>query len=219
MSEFAGKVVLVTGAGLGPGRALAEAFAAQGARVVVNDLTPINLDETVARIQAAGGQAQPIVADIASKLALQTMLHQILDVYGRLDILLNCAGVNPPDELLKMDEWDWRRALDINLTGPFLLMQSVARMMRDQGGGSIVNWVSLRGDSAAAAAGKAGLLGLTDLAAHQLGAYNIRINAVCSGVSGTVPRPDLPEDLLELVLFLCRPAAERITGQTIPTRF
>jgi NAD(P)-dependent dehydrogenase (short-subunit alcohol dehydrogenase family) len=181
MNAFAGKVVLITGAGQELGRALAEAFAAQGAIVAANDLTPINLDETIIRIQAAGGQVQPFVADIASKLALQTMLYEIADAYGRIDILLNCAGAAPTDALLEIDEWDWRRALDINLTGPFLLMQSVARMMLPRGGGTSVHFAEMKRESAAALAGKSGLISLVRAAADEFAPAHIRVHLVCSG--------------------------------------
>ena len=120
MGDLAGKVVLVTGAGRGIGRELAEGFAAQGVTIAANDLTPINLDETVSHIRTGGGTAQAYVADIASKLAVQTMLNEILDVYGRIDVLINAASVEPGEALLEIDEWDWRRAIDLNLTGPFL---------------------------------------------------------------------------------------------------
>ncbi len=218
MGDFIGKVVLITGAGAGIGRALSEAFAAQGAIVAANDLTPINLDQTIARIQSAGGQAQAYVADIASKLALQTMLNEITDQHDRIDILLQTAIVDPPDPILEMDEWDWRRTLDINLTGPFLLMQSVGRIMREQGGGVIVNMISVDGKSSAAFAGKSGLIGLTRAAATEFAAFNIRINAVCSGVPEAEQIIGVPENPVELVVFLCSSEATEFYGQVLEAR-
>jgi 3-oxoacyl-[acyl-carrier protein] reductase len=215
MADFADKVVLITGAGLGLGRNLAEAFAAQGAIVAANDLTPINLDETVDRIQSSGGKAQAYIADIASKLALQTMLNEIVDQYDRIDILIQTASVDPPDSLLNMDEWDWRRTVDVNLTGPFLVMQSIGRLMRHQGGGIIVNVISMAKKSSAAATAKTGLMGLTRAAAAEFGAYNIKINAVCSGVSEAEYIAGLPENLVDLVQYLCSDAALDIQGQII----
>jgi NAD(P)-dependent dehydrogenase (short-subunit alcohol dehydrogenase family) len=223
MNTFTGKVVLIAGAGLGVGRALAEAFAAQGAMVAANDLTPINLDETVARIRAAGGLAQPFVADIASKLALQTMLYEIADAYGRIDILLNCASAAPADALLEIDEWDWRRALDINLTGPFLLMQSVARMMLPQGGGTIIHFTEIERESAAALSGQSGLVGLTRAAAREFAPDNIRVHLVCSGdpklgISEPELIPGLPENPVELGLYLCGENAGHLNGMVIGFR-
>jgi NAD(P)-dependent dehydrogenase (short-subunit alcohol dehydrogenase family) len=215
MDEFEGKVVLITGAGRGNGRALAEAFAARGVIVAANDLTPINLDETVARIQAAGGGVQAYVADIASKLALQTMLNAILDEYGRIDFLVNALSVTPTDALLEMDEWDWRRSLDLNLTGPFLLMQSVGRVMQAQDGGVIINLILGEEQSAAALAGKSGLIGLTRAAGSEFGAYNIRVNAVCAGFPEAERVADFPEDLVNLVLFLCREEARSFQGRVL----
>ena len=150
MGDITGKVVLITGAGDGIGRALAGAFAERGAIGAANALTPVNLDESIALIRAGGEKAQAYIADIASKLALQTMLNEIIDQYGRVDMLIQAGSVEPPDALLEMDEWDWRRTLDSNLTGPFLLMQSAGRVMREQGGGVIVNLVSLDEKSRAA---------------------------------------------------------------------
>jgi 3-oxoacyl-[acyl-carrier protein] reductase len=215
MSDFTEKVVLITGAGDGIGRELALAFAEQGAIVAANALTPVNLDETIAQVRASGGQVQGFVADIASKLALQTMINEIIDQYGRLDFLIQAASVEPRDPLLEMDEWDWRRTLDSNLTGPFLLMQSAGRVMRAQGGGVIINLVCLDEKSSAAASGKMGLLALTQAAATEFGAYNIRVNAVSCGV----PEADLlvgfPEDPVELILFLCSGDSSDVNGKII----
>lgn len=240
--EFADKVVLITGAGRGIGRAIAEAFAGRGARVGVNDLTPVNLDETVARIQTAGGQVRDYLADVAKKMPVQTMIEAVLDDWERIDILVNNAGVEPHAPLLDLDEWDWRRTIDVNLTGPFLTMQSVGRVMREQGGGAMVNIGSIAGrahglkDRAAYVASKMGLIGLTREAARELAAYNIRVNAVCPGVIETpmteqlrldeammakwladIPRGrlGLPQDVAGLVLFLCSEAASYVTGQAI----
>ncbi len=242
MTEFQDQVVLVTGAGRGIGRAIAEAFAAHGARVAANDITPANLDPAVREMAASGGQVRPYLADVAKKIAVQTMIGEILDAWGRIDILVNNAGVEPHASLLEMDEWDWRRTLDVNLTGPFLTTQTVGRVMREQGGGSIVNISSIAGrahglfERAAYVASKTGLLGLTREAAREFAAYNIRVNAVCPGVIDTemtaalqkdermmrqwlqdIPQGRLgtPADVAGPVLFLCSPAAAYITGQAI----
>ena len=242
MSQFRDRVALVTGAGRGIGRAIAEAFAAQGAAVAANDITPVNLDETVARITRTGGKVKDYVADVALKMPVQVMVEQILDDWGRIDILINNAGVEPHAPLLDLDEWDWRRTLDVNLTGPFLTIQSVGRVMREQGGGVIVNIASIAGrahglkDRAAYVASKTGLIGLTREAARELAAFNIRVNAICPGVIETemtatlrqdqammtkwledIPqgRLGLPVDVVGLVFFLCSDTAAYLTGQAI----
>jgi NAD(P)-dependent dehydrogenase (short-subunit alcohol dehydrogenase family) len=137
--EFQDKVVLVTGAGRGAGRQVAELFASRGAAIAAVDLTPVNLDQTVADITANGGRVQPFLVDIAKKLPIQGLLNQVMDAFGRIDILINCTEVEPHKSLLEMDEWDWVRTLDVNLTGAFLLTQSAARIMRELGGGIVVH--------------------------------------------------------------------------------
>lgn len=218
MNDFRGKVVLITGAGLGIGRTLAEAFAAQGAIVVANDLTPINLDKTIHLIQASGGKTLAYVADIASKLALQSMLNEIIDQFGRIDILIQAADVDPSDSIMEMDEWDWRRTLDINLTGPFLLIQSVGRIMREQGGGTMINMITLNEKSLASNASKKGLIALTRSVAAEFRAHNIQINAVIFGKVDGQCNPELSEDPAELVLHLCNPESAGITGQAYSAR-
>jgi NAD(P)-dependent dehydrogenase (short-subunit alcohol dehydrogenase family) len=215
MGEFDGKVVLITGAGQGIGRALALAFAERGAVVAANALTPVNLDETLARVQEAGGQIQAYVADISSKLALQTMLNEIIDQFGHLDILVQAASVEPRDLLLEIDEWDWRRMLDSNLTGPFLLMQSAGRIMRQQGGGVMVNLVCIDGESRSATAGKSGLLALTQIAANEFDAYNMRVNALSCGVPEAEQLHGYPENPVDLVLYLCSGESSHVNGKVM----
>jgi NAD(P)-dependent dehydrogenase (short-subunit alcohol dehydrogenase family) len=240
--RFQGKIVLVTGAGRGIGQAIAQGFAAEGARVAANDITPVNLDKTVAAINSSGGVAQAFIADIAKKMPVQALIEQIRETWGRIDILVNNAGVEPHAPLLDLDDWDWQRTIDVNLSGPFYLIQSVGRVMREQGGGVIVNVASIAGrahglkDRAAYVASKMGLIGLTREAARELAAYNIRVNAVCPGVIETemtaalrqdqamlarwladIPQGRLgkPDDVTGLVLFLCSDAADYLTGQAI----
>jgi NAD(P)-dependent dehydrogenase (short-subunit alcohol dehydrogenase family) len=240
--NFTDKVVLVTGAGRGIGRAIAIAFAQAGACVAVNDINPESCAKTVDEISACGGQAMACQADVANKLAVQSMLIDIEDRWGRVDILINNAGVEPHQPIVQLDEWDWNRTIDVNLKGAFLCSQSVGRMMQKQGGGVIVNIASIAGraaglrDRSAYVASKTGLIGFTKECAREFAAYNIRVNAVCPGVIITemtahlrqnevqmkkwledIPLGRLgdPEDVTGLVLFLCSDAARYITGQAI----
>jgi NAD(P)-dependent dehydrogenase (short-subunit alcohol dehydrogenase family) len=217
MIPFEGKVVLVTGAGRGAGKAIAEAFAARGAKVALNDISPVNVDEVVAQITAAGGQAKAHVEDVAKKVSVQAMINAVTDDWGRVDILVNCANVEPHTILLDLDEWDWHRTLDVNLTGTFLLIQSVGRMMREQGGGVIVNVIPVAGraqmpDRAAYVASKFGLAGLTRQAAIELSSHNIHVHAVCTGLPELATTEESHDDVAAAVLALC---ADDSTGQII----
>jgi 3-oxoacyl-[acyl-carrier protein] reductase len=178
MTDFTGKIVLITGAGKGTGRRVAEAFAAHGATVAVNDVSPVNLDDTVAHILAAGGQVKAYIEDIAKKMPIQTLLNSVLDDFKRIDILVNCAEVEPQKTVLEMDDWDWQRTQDVNLNGPFLLTQSVGRIMKEKGGGIIVHvGERAKGPESRAAyfASKAGLAALSALAAYELSEFGIRV--------------------------------------------
>jgi NAD(P)-dependent dehydrogenase (short-subunit alcohol dehydrogenase family) len=121
------KVVLITGAGRGMGRRLAGVLAERGAVVAANDISPINVEEVVAGINARGGKAKAYIEDIAKKVGAQTVVKHVEDDFGRIDILINHAAVEPRVSLLDMDEWDWHRTLDVNLTGAFLMIQSAGR--------------------------------------------------------------------------------------------
>jgi NAD(P)-dependent dehydrogenase (short-subunit alcohol dehydrogenase family) len=217
MNSFDGKVVLVTGAGRGAGKAIAEAFAARGAKVALNDISPVNVDEVVAQITASGGRAKAYVEDVAKKVSVQAMINYVTDDWGRVDILVNCANVEPHTPLLDLDEWDWHRTLDVNLTGAFLLIQSVGRVMRAGEGGVIVNVIPVAGraempDRAAYVASKFGLAGLTRQAALELAPYDIRVNAVCTGMPELAKSVESHDDVAAAVLALC---ADDSTGQII----
>ena len=191
--EFAGKVVLITGAGKGTGAALAESFAARGARVALNDISPINVDEVAARIVSSGGQARTYLHDVAKKVGVQALVKQVEDDWGRVDVLIQHAAVEPHTPLLNLDEWDWHRTLDVNLTGAFLVLQSLGRVMRAQGGGVIVNLIGSSEVAGAYAASMDGLRGLSEAAARELAPFGIRVHAV-----------DLGPDAVEHVLAVCQ---------------
>jgi NAD(P)-dependent dehydrogenase (short-subunit alcohol dehydrogenase family) len=207
--DFKGKVVLITGAGKGCGRRLAGAFARQGGTVAANDISPLNVEEVVAGIHSQGGRARAYIDDVAKKVAAQALVKQVLDDFGRIDILVNHASVEPRSPLLDMDEWDWHRVLDVNLTGAFLMTQSVGRVMREQGGGVIVNLVTPvsgvseadrdprnggDGSSQRAAffASMAGLESFSQQAARELAPYGIRVHTLKSDMN------------IEAILNLCR---------------
>ncbi len=180
MSESAKRVALLVRAGNLLGQTLASELAGAGVRVALNDLLPERIEQIAERIKDAGGLASVNPADLTRKLALQTMLQEILDAWGHIDILIFIANVQPSDSLLGIDEWDWHRALDQNLTAAFLCAQSVGRVMRETGGGTIV--FALAGDgsqpSVTYAAAAAGLGALSEAAAPELAAANIQIHTV-----------------------------------------
>lgn len=183
MNDLKGKVVLITGAGKGAGRALAEALAEQGAFVAANDISPINVDEVVSMINARGGKADSYIEDVAKKVGVQALVKAVEDDFGGVDILINHAAVKPCASLLAMDEWDWHRTLDVNLTGAFLMMQSVGRMMRGKSKGKIINIVAGAGmseekDAGAYLSSKAGLAALSHQADMELSPDGIRVYAI-----------------------------------------
>jgi NAD(P)-dependent dehydrogenase (short-subunit alcohol dehydrogenase family) len=196
MVNFEDKVILVTGAGKGTGRAVAEACAERGATVAANDISPVNLDETVRHITTSGGRIKAYVEDIAKKMPIQTLLNAILDDFGKIDILVSCAEVEPQKSLLEMDDWDWQRTLDVNLNGAFLMTQSLGRIMKEKGGGVII-YVGERAKGpekrAAYFTSKAGLAALAALAAYELSEYGIRVYHI---------RPEEISDVIKHILEL-----------------
>lgn len=182
MNDLKNKVVLITGAGRGCGRVLARAFAERGAWVAANDISPINVDAVVNEITQSGGRAKAYIEDVAKKLGAQLIIKQVEDDFGQIDILINHAAVEPHVPLLDMDEWDWHRVLDVNLTGAFLMTQSVGRVMRAKGSGTIINLITATqapaGNDAAFVASMRGLNGFTLQAARELTPYGIRVHAV-----------------------------------------
>ena len=182
MDDLKDKVVLITGAGKGSGCLLAQAFAERGAAVALNDISPINVEEVMNQITAKGGRARIYIDDVAKKVAVQNIINQVEDDFGRLDILVNHAAVDPHVPVLDMDEWDWHRVLDVNLTGAFLMTQSAGRVMRAQGSGVIINLITeTTGDEnreAAFIASMSGLKGFTHQAARELSPYGIQVYSI-----------------------------------------
>ena len=146
MIDFTHKIILITGAAGGTGQELAVELARRGASIAAVDINPIGLEETVRRIRAEGGAVKDYVVDTAKRLPIVALVDEVLDDWGRIDILVCAAVVRPTDPILSMDEWEFHRTLDVNLAGPFFLMQRVGQFMKAHGGGTIV--VAHRGRSA-----------------------------------------------------------------------
>jgi NAD(P)-dependent dehydrogenase (short-subunit alcohol dehydrogenase family) len=143
----------------------------------------MNVEEVVNGIVAGGGKAKAYVEDIAKKVGAQSVVKNVEDDLGRIDILINHAAVKPHVPLLDMDEWDWHRTLDVNLTGAFLMIQSAGRVMRAKGGGVILNLVAGAGERSKKEAGayfasKAGLAELSRQADAELSPHGVRVYAV-----------------------------------------
>lgn len=185
-SNLQGLVALVTGAGRGTGRLVAQALAAQGATLAACDISPVNLEPVVDEINASGGRARAYVHDIAKKVDVQAMINDIVDDFGRIDLLVNCANVQFPAGLLEIDEWDLHRVFEVNAIGTLLVMQSVARVMKAQpaaagvgGSGAIINVLKIpEGAPATFIASRAGLAAMTARVEAELSPAGVRVFCV-----------------------------------------
>ncbi len=205
MGLLAGKSVVITGAGNGIGRATALLFGSEGGKVVVNDLggsragdgsESAAADEVVSAIRAAGGTAVPSYDSVASPEGAKRVVETAVREFGRIDVLVNNAGILRDKTLLKMDLEQWNAVLGVHLTGTFLCTQAAALRMKEQGSGRIVNTTSISGllgnfGQSNYAAAKAGIYGLTRTASIELQRYGIMVNAVAP-VAKTRMTEDLP---------------------------
>jgi 3-oxoacyl-[acyl-carrier protein] reductase len=201
--DLDGKVAIVTGSSRGIGRAIAERLAEGGARVVINYRgNEAAANKVVANIQAAGGEAIAVQADVSDLAQVQALVDRAKNAFGRIDILVNNAGTTRDTLLIRMSEEDWDVVLDTNLKGAFNCIKAVGRQMMRQKYGRIVNITSVAGIAGNAgqanyAAAKAGLIGLTKTVAKELGSRGITCNAVAPGFVPTDLTASLPKDLVQ----------------------
>lgn len=235
-----GLSALVTGAASGNGRAIAQAFAREGASLTLADLNTGGLAETASLIAAAGGRAEFVAADVSSKQDVEAMISASISNFGKLDILVNNAGILRGAPILDHSLEDWERLIAINLKGVFLGMQAAAAHMRQRGFGVIINMSSSASvfpvpGKAGYAASKSGVSAMTRVAAWELGRYGIRVNAIAPGGIRTamtvsafsdpsmpewearIPagRAGEPEDVADVAVFLAGNGARYMTGQIL----
>ena len=240
--SLSGKVALVTGGSRGLGRQIAIAFARVGADVAVSSRSLPLLEEVAGEIEQIGQRGLAVAADVSKAQDVAGLVQKVLDRFGVIDVLVNNAGVSPTfTRALKVSEGDWRRVLDVNLTGTFLVCQAVSPHMIAAGGGSIINIVSVGARVglprlAAYCASKAGIEGLTRVLALELVEHNVRVNAIGPGYLSTdmtegvrqhsffysqilqrtpMRRIAEPDEVAGTAIFLASQAASFLTGQTI----
>jgi len=237
MGQFSEKIALVTGASRGIGRSIAEKLAADGATVICADV--MDCDETVEAVTAAGGKAEGLLLNVTDGEAAEAVVREITEKHGRIDILINNAGITRDQLLIRMKPEDWRSVLEINLDGVFNITQPVAKVMMRQRSGRVINIASVVGLMGNAgqtnySASKAGLIGMTKSLAREMGPRGVTVNAIAPGFIRTpmteklnevqreallksvaIPRLGEPEDIADAVAFLAGPGASYITGTVI----
>ncbi|MEQ9232485.1 3-oxoacyl-[acyl-carrier-protein] reductase [Coleofasciculus sp. E2-BRE-01] len=235
-TQLRDRVAIVTGASRGIGRAVALALAAEGAKVVVNYASSSGAaDEVVAKITEAGGDAIALQADVSKLEEVETLVKETKDKFGRLDVLVNNAGITRDTLLMRMKPDDWQAVIDLNLTGVFFCTRAASKIMLKQKSGRIINIASVAGQmgnpgQANYSAAKAGVIGFTKTVAKEVAPRGITVNAVAPGFIETDMTKDIksediikyiplgrygkPEEIAGMVRFLAAdPAAAYITGQ------
>ena len=241
-ANLTGKVALITGASRGIGQAIAEAYAANGAQVVLASRKQDRLDAVAKRIRAAGGEALPMAAHTGDEAAVQALVNEAVSVYGGIDIVVNNAATNPHfGPILTSEDSHWDKTFDVNVKGYFRVAKACAAMLRERGGGKIINMASVAGKTPQPGMGiycvtKAAVLMLTEVLAVELAPDNIQVNAIVPGfvktkfssvlwdtpsinaaVLQTIPQQRMaePEELTGLALFLASDASSFVTGTAI----
>ena len=234
-----GKVALVTGGARGIGRAICEKLASEGATVAMVDIMLDVAEKTAAEFRANGHEAFAVAANVAKFEDAEAAVKAVVEKYGKLDILVNCAGITRDTLMLKMTEQDWDAVIAVNLKGVFNMTKAAIRPMMKARFGRIVNISSVVGrmgnvGQANYAASKAGVLGLTKTTAREFASRNITANAVCPGYIATdmteklpqeardaflvnipLKRAGKPADVANVVYFFCSPEADYVTGQVL----
>lgn len=237
-----GQIALVTGAGRagkGIGRSIALRLAKEGARIAIADFVPEAADSVAKEVVDMGGEALAVYGSVSSVDDVDKMVADTIDRFGRIDILINNAGITRDNLIVRMSEQDWDMVLDTNLKGVFNCTRAVAKLMMRERKGKIVNMASVMGimgnaGQANYSASKGGVIALTKTTAKELGSRGINVNAVApgfiqtvmteempedakSGIASQIPlrRLGTPEDVAEVVLFLCSESSNYVTGQVI----
>ncbi len=243
--RLAGRRAIITGAASGIGRASAELFAREGARLLIADVDEKGLEETARRISASGGEVRAELADASSEEAVRGLVERCLDELGGLEVAFANAGIaGSLTPVTELEVEEWRAVLEVNLIGPFLLIKHAAPPMRAAGGGSILCTASVAGLRSGAgpspySASKAGVISLVRTAANQLAGTGIRVNAICPGLIETgmtrpifemaraagkegrigqlnpLRRAGRPEEIAAMALFLASDESSYVNGQAL----
>jgi len=238
--QLAGKAALISGAGGGICRAIALAYAEAGASVCCVDIDPEAAAETARLVTEIGGRSMSRGCDVSDEAQTLAASSMTQDAFGRLDILVSGAAPHDPSgTILETSLGDWRRVLDVNLTGSFRVVRAAVPALRERGQGTIVLISSINGlrgkfGQSNYAASKAGVVALAKSVAHEAGAFGIRVNAIAPGLVRTTMTADLPspmleealretplqrvaepEDVADVILFLCSPLSRHMTGTVL----
>lgn len=238
--ELKDTVIIVTGAGLGLGKAIAEKAAGEGARVALWDMDLKSVERLAAQLDPSGTRALPVGVNVTDEADVLKAVAKTVEFFGRIDVLVNNAGISRHETLENMTVELFELVIKVNLTGPFLCCKSVAPVMRKQKYGKIVNIASLGGRTGRPgvgvnyAASKAGLIGITKLLARELGPDNIYVNAICPGpiltdqtrqyppeafaswnAGRAIPKDGLPEDIGDVVVFLASKRSDWVAGVSL----